>query len=105
MKEEEFKERLSKYTPLLPESVIDHYLEKNGVKTDNESIRKTVSLMAHKFLTDIATNAYQFHKIHVKARSKDKRYAKEKRVTLQVPDVEKALEEMGIDISRPYYYT
>ena len=100
----ELTEKLEKYTPLLPDSVIDYFLEKNGIQTDNEKVRKLISLMSHKFLTDVAMNAFQFHKIHVKSRSKDKRFAKEKKTTLQLIDLEKALEEMGIDISRPYYY-
>lgn len=101
---EQLKEKLKDYTPLLPDSIIDYFLEKNGVSTDNEEVRKLISLMSHKFLTDVAINAQQFHKIHTKARTKDKRFSKEKKTTLQVLDLEKALEEMGVDISRPYYY-
>ena len=100
----ELKSKLDNYTPLLPDSVIDYFLEKNGINTKNENVKKLISLMAHKFLTDVALNAFQFHKIHLKARLKDKRFAKEKKITLQVVDLEKALEEMGINISRPYYY-
>lgn len=107
MEKEEFeglREKIEKYTPMLPDSVIDYFMEKNGVQSDNEEVKKMISLLSHKFLTDVAINAFQFHKIHVKARSKDKRFGKEKKPTLQVVDLEKALEEMGIDISRPYFY-
>ncbi|KAL6120920.1 hypothetical protein NUSPORA_02259 [Nucleospora cyclopteri] len=107
MDNEEFqklKEKLVKYTPIVPDNIIDYFMEKNGVATTNESVKKLIALMSHKFLTDVAINAFQFHKINVKAKSKDKRFAKEKRITLQVEDLEKALEDMGIDITRPHYY-
>lgn len=100
----ELKEKLGSYTPAMPESVLDFYLEKCGVTTLDGDVKKMISLMSHKFLTDVAVGAFQYHKIFSKAAQKDKRFGKEKKVTLQVQDLEKALKDMGIDISRPSYY-
>ncbi|CAD25993.2 similarity to TRANSCRIPTION INITIATION FACTOR TFIID 30kDa SUBUNIT [Encephalitozoon cuniculi GB-M1] len=107
MKEEEFnelKQNLDSYTPLLPESVTDYFMEKAGVVTSDQSVKKLVSLLAHKFVTDIAVSSFQYHRINQKAAQKDKRFAKEKKPTFQLVDLEKALEEVGISISRPHYY-
>ncbi|KAI5169593.1 transcription initiation factor TFIID subunit 10 [Pancytospora epiphaga] len=101
---DEFRERLDTYAPFIPDAVLEHYMDKCGVTTRDENVKKVISLMSHKFLTDIACGAFQYHKIHTKAAQKDKRFGREKKVTLQVEDLEKTLEDMGIDISRPYYY-
>ncbi len=101
---QDFKEKLDNYVPLIPEIVIDHYMEKCGVSSIDENVKKTISLMSHKFMTDVIIGAFQHHKIHVKGAQKDKRFGREKKTTLQIMDLQKALEDMGIDISRPYYY-
>lgn len=101
---DELKQKLSNYTPMVPESVVDAYLEKCGIESADENVKKMVSLMAHKFLTDVAIGAFQYHKIFTKAAQKDKRFGREKKITLQLQDLEKALKDMGIDISRPSYY-
>ncbi|KAK1349745.1 subunit 10 of transcription initiation factor IID [Hamiltosporidium tvaerminnensis] len=99
-----FKENLEEFTPLIPDVVIDHFLERSGIEHCDENVRKMISLMTQKFITDISTSSFQYHKINQKAASKDKRIPKEKKPTLQVADLEKALEEQGINISRPYYF-
>lgn len=107
MKEDEFnefKKNLDEYTSLLPESIVDYFMEKAGVNTSDQSVKKLICLLAHKFVTDVAVSSFQYHKINQKAAQKDKRFAKEKKPTFQLVDLEKALEEIGINISRPYYY-
>ena len=79
-------------------------LEKAGIETLDENVKKMISLMSHKFLTDVAVGAFQYHKIFTKAAQKDKRFGKEKKTTLQIQDLEKSLKDMGIDIKRPSYY-
>lgn len=95
---------LDNFKPLIPDLVLDHLLELNGIDHADLETKKTVAALAQKFITDIATSAFQFHKIHQKAAMKDKRFAKEKKLTLNVNDLQKALEEYGIDISRPSYF-
>lgn len=101
---EEFKKHLDEYIPIIPDSVIDYYMQKSGVISEDERLKKLVSLLSHKFISDVCSSAFQFHKINQKNAQKDKRFAREKKITLQVIDVEKALEEAGINAERPYYY-
>lgn len=99
-----FKQNFENYTPLIPEPIIDHILEKSGVEHADKNIKKYLSLVAHKFIADISTSAFQYHKLYQKAALKDKRFAKEKRLTFTMQDLEKAMEEHGINIGRPSYY-
>ncbi|ELQ75002.1 Transcription initiation factor TFIID, subunit TAF10 [Trachipleistophora hominis] len=95
---------LDDFTPLIPDIVLDHLLERSGVDCADKETKKAISLLAQKFITDVATSSFQFHKIHQKAAQKDKRFPKEKKLTLHMNDLEKALEEYGIDVSRPSYF-
>lgn len=98
------KAQLENYLPLIPESVIDHLLEKAGVVCADENVKKLIALVAQKFTSDVAISSFQYHKIFQKAAQKDKRFSKEKKLTFTVQDLEKALEEQGINIGRPFYY-
>jgi transcription initiation factor TFIID subunit 10 len=98
------KENIEEFTPLIPEEVIDHFMVKAGVDHTDPNVKKLVSLISQKFITDVAISSFQYHKIFQKAAQKDKRFPREKKPTFQMCDLEKALEEMGIDISRPYYF-
>lgn len=100
----ELKEKLESYTPSIPETVLDYYLEKSGITTMDENVKKTISVIIHKFLTDVAVGSFQYHKMFNKAAQKDKKFFKEKQVTLGVQDLQRALNDMGIDISKPSYY-
>lgn len=100
-----FKEELESFKPLLPDAVTEHLMHKAGLECSDPNVKKYVSLIGQKFITDVAASAMQYHKIYQKAALKDKRMPREKKVTLQMCDLEKALEEYGIDIGRPFYYT
>ncbi|KAM0674214.1 Transcription initiation factor TFIID subunit 10 [Gurleya vavrai] len=63
-----------------------------------------ISLIAQKFVTDVSISAFQWHKVQQKGIQKDKRFAKEKKITFTMGDLQMALEEKGIDTSRPYYF-
>lgn len=95
---------INDFTPLIPDIVLDHLLERSGIDCADKETKKAISLLAQKFITDVAISSFQFHKIHQKAAQKDKRFPKEKKLTLHMNDLEKALEEYGIDVSRPSYF-
>lgn len=101
---EEFKKNLDEYVPIIPDSVLEYYMQKSGVTSSDDKSKKLVSLLSHKFISDICASAFQYHKIGQKNAQKDKRFAREKKPTLQVVDVEKALEDSGINVARPHYY-
>ncbi|ORD96522.1 TAF10 [Hepatospora eriocheir] len=102
---EEIRNKLKDYKPLLPDTIMNYFLEKNGVKTNNKEVKNLINAMSHKFLTDVAVNAKQFNKIRRKASGKDIRFLTEKKTTLTIEDLEKALKEMGINVSRPHYFS
>lgn len=98
------EEELENFNPLIPDVVIDYLIEKNGVDINDPKVKKLISLLAQKFIVDVSTSAFQFHKINQKAAQKDKRLSREKKITLQMADLELALEEVGIDVRRPPYF-
>lgn len=97
-------EGLDSFTPLIPEAVLDFFFAKAGLNTDDAKVKKLVSLITQKYITDIATSAYQYHKITQRASLKEKKSPKEKKLTLTLSDVENALKEAGINVSRPAYF-
>lgn len=99
-----FREQLAECVPAIPDVVLEHFMERCGVTSCDPQVQKTIALMAHKFLADVAAGAMQYHRIHTKAAQKDKRFAREKKPTLQVADLERALADMGIDVTRPHYF-
>ncbi|KAI5170641.1 transcription initiation factor TFIID subunit 10 [Nematocida sp. LUAm3] len=97
-------EELEAFTPLIPEVVLDFCFAKAGLSSEDPKLKKLLSLIAQKLITDVATCAYQYHKIAQRASLKEKKSPKEKKLTLTLADVESALKENGINVSRPSYF-
>lgn len=97
-------EGLDSFVPLIPDVVLDFCFTKAGLSLEDPKMKKLISLIAQKLITDVATNAYQFHKITQRASQKDKKAPKEKKLTLTLSDVESALKDLKIDVSRPSYF-
>ncbi|KAI5185293.1 transcription initiation factor TFIID subunit 10 [Nematocida homosporus] len=97
-------EGLESFVPLIPEVVLDFCFTKAGLASEDPKLKKLVSLVAQKLITDVATCAYQYHKIAQRASLKEKKTPKEKKLTLTLADVENTLKENGINISRPSYF-
>ncbi|KAG0439106.1 Transcription initiation factor TFIID subunit 10 [Dictyocoela muelleri] len=101
---EDLEKELNSFNSIIPDTVIDYFLEKSGSDINDPKAKKLIALLAQKFMTDVSTSAFQFHKINQKAALKDKRLPREKKPTLQMADLELALDEIGIDIKRPPYF-
>lgn len=97
-------EGLDSFIPLIPDAVLDYCFTKAGLSTEDQKIKKLVSLITQKLITDVATCAYQYHKIAKRASLKEKKAPKEKKLTLTLSDVENSLKEYGISIARPAYF-
>lgn len=97
-------EGLDSFVPLIPEAVLDFCFTKAGLSSDDPKLKKLVSLVTQKLITDVATCAYQYHKIAQRASLKEKKVPKEKKLTLTLLDVENALKEIDINTSRPSYF-
>ncbi|KAH3664089.1 hypothetical protein OGAPHI_004803 [Ogataea philodendri] len=51
------------FTPIIPDSVTDYYLAKNGFQTSDLKIKRLLALATQKFISDIATDAYEYSRI------------------------------------------
>lgn len=50
------------FSPIIPDAVTDFYLSKHGLKAD-PSLRRLMALATQKFISDIATDAYEHSRI------------------------------------------
>ncbi|KAI8982027.1 transcription initiation factor IID, TAF10 subunit [Mycotypha africana] len=93
---------MDNYTPIIPDAVIDYYLNKTGFDCDDAKIKKLFALAAQKFVADIATDAFQYNKVRqAGSRSASK---SNKKTVLTMDDLSSALEEYGINVKKPDYY-
>ncbi|CDK29140.1 unnamed protein product [Kuraishia capsulata CBS 1993] len=51
------------FTPIIPDLVTDYYLAKNGFETSDVKIKRLLALATQKFVSDVATNAYEYSRI------------------------------------------
>ncbi|KGK39461.1 hypothetical protein JL09_g1477 [Pichia kudriavzevii] len=55
------------FTPIIPDAVTDYYLSKNGLDLPNNDegmkIKRLIALATQKFISDIATDAYEYSRI------------------------------------------
>ena len=64
------------YTPIVPEPVLDHYFMKAGFDCPDPRVRKFIALMAHKFMSDVTRDAYQYSRLRMQGMTaKDKKSA------------------------------
>lgn len=58
---------LDGYEPLIPDEVIDFYLERAGFECEDIRLKRLISLAAEKFVSDIASDAFQYARIRANA--------------------------------------
>jgi transcription initiation factor TFIID subunit 10 len=87
--------------PIIPDALTDHYLARAGLECEDVYIKRLLALAAQKFISDVATDAYQYCKIRQQG-NRDKR--KDRRTVLTIEDLASALSEHGINIRKPEYY-
>ncbi|XP_064384172.1 transcription initiation factor TFIID subunit 10-like [Halichondria panicea] len=100
----DFCAQLEDYTPTVPDAVTVHFLQKAGFSTRDPKIVRLVSLAAQKFISDIANDALQHCKMRSAGQSARKA-TKDRKYTLTMEDLGKALGEYGINLKKPAYYT
>ncbi|KIK09060.1 hypothetical protein K443DRAFT_672095 [Laccaria amethystina LaAM-08-1] len=110
----EFMLMLDDYEPLIPNEVTDYYLQRVGFECEDVRLKRLLSLAAQKFVSDIASDAYQHARIRTNAAGGRVRVnqpfsgpgsAKDKtRTTLTMDDLSSALAEYGINCRKPEYY-
>jgi len=108
----EFLLMLDDYEPLVPNEVTDYYLQRVGFECEDVRLKRLLSLAAQKFVSDIASDAYQHARIRTNAAGGRARAtisgpgaAKDKtRTTLTMDDLSAALAEYGINARKPEFY-
>ncbi|KAK9466482.1 transcription initiation factor TFIID 23-30kDa subunit-domain-containing protein [Lipomyces arxii] len=59
----EFLNMMDEFTPIIPDAVTDYYLMKAGFESSDVRIKRLLALTTQKFVSDIATDAYQYSRI------------------------------------------
>lgn len=116
--------------PIIPDEVIDYYMSKNGFKSSDVRVKRLLALATQKFISDIASDAYEYSRIRSatavynanngqnKARqllinqqqqtsssnASNQQLQDSNKVVLTVNDLSSAVSEYGLNISRPDFY-
>ncbi|KAF9601970.1 hypothetical protein IFM89_024516 [Coptis chinensis] len=91
----DFLASLMDYTPTIPDELVEHYVAKSGFQCPDVRLIRLVAVATQKFIAEVATDALQHCKARQTAVVKDKRdkQQKDKRLTLTMEDLSKALQE------------
>ncbi|KAH3673600.1 hypothetical protein WICPIJ_009717 [Wickerhamomyces pijperi] len=127
----EILEMMEDFYPIIPDAITDYYLTKNGLQCDDMRIKRILALATQKFVSDIATDAYEYSRIRSQSTvynsSNPQVRAKalmagavggltagvsatgntgnnSKKVVLTTEDLSSALSEYGLNVTRPDFY-
>ncbi|KAI1309324.1 Transcription initiation factor TFIID subunit 10 [Mortierella claussenii] len=99
----EFLPMMENYNPIIPDAVTDYYLSRTGFDCDDVRIKRLLALAAQKFVSDIATDAFQYCKVRQQSQKRTAS-GKEKKTVLTMEDLSDALGEYGINVKKPDYF-
>lgn len=98
------------YAPIIPDAVTDYYLQRAGLKTVDHRIKRLLALATQKFISDIATDAYQYARIRSQsggsASTAGARRAQGygNRTVLTMDVLSTVLSDYGVNSKRPSFY-
>lgn len=109
------------YAPVIPDAVTDFYLAKNGLSVLDVRIKRLLALATQKFISDIATDAYEYSRIrsssalynssNPQARARALvtgqpagQSGRLEKIVLTTDDLSSALSEYGLNVNRPDFY-
>jgi len=95
--------QLEDYHPTIPDSVTAYYVNRAGFEASDPRVIRLISLAAQKFVSDVANDALTFSRMRGAGHSKKK--SSEKRYTLTMEDLAPALNEYGVNVKKPHYFT
>ncbi|KAF5193453.1 Transcription initiation factor tfiid subunit [Thalictrum thalictroides] len=102
----DFLASLMDYTPTIPDELVEHYVAKSGFQCPDVRLIRLVAVATQKFIAEVATDALQHCKARQASVVKDKRdkQQKDKRLTLTMEDLSKALHEYGVNMKHQEYF-
>ncbi|OIR57802.1 MAG: transcription initiation factor TFIID subunit TAF10 [Amphiamblys sp. WSBS2006] len=95
---EKLLEGLDSFESLIPDTVLEYYLMKNGVVCKDPKVKKLIGLVAQKHISDVASDALQFNALTTGT------VQETSRATLTSEDICNALSERGVNIRKPPYF-
>ncbi|KAJ1675592.1 hypothetical protein EV182_000973 [Spiromyces aspiralis] len=100
----EFLVQMDQYSPIIPDALMDYYLAQAGFECSDVRIKRLLALATQKFISDIATDAFQYNRIRQQA-SKEKRIlSRDRKTVLTMEDLAAALAEHGVNVKKPDYF-
>ncbi|XP_033097742.1 transcription initiation factor TFIID subunit 10-like [Anneissia japonica] len=99
-----FLTQIEDYAPTIPDAVTGFYLNRAGFEASDPRVMRLISLAAQKFVSDVVNESLQHCKMKGSAQT-SKKSGKDKRYTLTLEDLTPALQERGINVKKPYYFT
>ncbi|KAI4306603.1 hypothetical protein L6164_029864 [Bauhinia variegata] len=102
----DFLASLMDYTPTIPDELVEHYLAKSGFQCPDIRLTRLISVATQKFVAEVAGEALRHCKTRKATIPKDKRdkQQKDKRLTLTMEDLSKALREYGVTVKHQEYF-
>ncbi|KJE05633.1 transcription initiation factor TFIID subunit 10 [Cryptococcus gattii NT-10] len=98
---------LDGYKPLIPEEVTEYFLQRSGFDCSDPRLKRLLSLVAQKFISDLSRDAFHFSKLRVNGatagRGRPAAGVDRNRVVLTMDDLSLALGEHGVNLKAPDY--
>ncbi|KAJ2451261.1 hypothetical protein EV183_003715 [Coemansia sp. RSA 2336] len=101
----EFLVQMDDYAPIIPEALTDYYLAQAGFECSDVRIKRLLALATQKFISDVATDAFQYNRIRQQASKEKKFHSKDRKTVLTMEDLTAALAEYGVNIKKPEYFS
>jgi transcription initiation factor TFIID subunit 10 len=100
-------DRVEDYHSVIPDIVTQNILQNAGLNTNDPQITRLISIAAQKFVSDIAFEALQHCKMRGggKEQKKNKEGRKSEKFVLTLEDLSAALQDHGINVRKPQYYS
>jgi transcription initiation factor TFIID subunit 10 len=96
---------LDDFAPIIPDAVTDYYLQRGGLDSSDVRLKRLLALATQKFISDICTDAMQYARIRQSSQLQKDKKAKAGKTVLTVEDISLAVQEHGVSIKKPEYFT
>ncbi|CAD5206545.1 unnamed protein product [Bursaphelenchus okinawaensis] len=98
----DFLTEVKAINPVIPDSVAQYYMKKNGLDNEDPRIIRLISIATQKFISDIALDTMQ--SARMQGLGQVKKGNREPRFVINTELLEPVLEEYGVPFDRPNFY-